>query len=154
MKISIRTRFTLGMAFFFVIIAGISILSAYHLSNLSKKTDAILKENHFSVIYARDIAEYLTVINQEITRSYVSGSIPDSNLIENSFASFEKSLRLEKNNITEAGEDKLASGIESGFDEYQRKIRAIAKAAILADKIIQLQTQFNFLEKIWNVVPF
>ncbi len=145
MKISIRTKFTVGMAFFFVIIAGISILSAYHLSNLSKKTDAILKENHFSVIYARDMAEYLTNINQEITRSYVSGSITDSNLIDNSFASFEKSLRLEKNNITEAGEDKLASGIESGFDEYQRKIKAIAKVAILSDKIIPLQTQFNFL---------
>lgn len=75
MKISIRARFTLGMAFFFVIIAGLSILSAYHLNRLSQKTDAILKENHFSVIFARDIAlsftfNFASYFNERFSKLY------------------------------------------------------------------------------------
>lgn len=147
MKKSIRTRFTLGMVFFFIIIAGLSILSAYHLNRLSKKTDAILKENHFSVIFARDMAEGLTIINQEITRCFVTGNLPDSNLIDKTSGSFEKSLQLEKNNITEAGEDKLASGIESGFNEYRNNIAELSKTPIAADNVILLQTKFQALYK-------
>jgi methyl-accepting chemotaxis protein len=133
------------MVFFFVIIAGLSILSAYHLNRLSQKTDAILKENHFSVIFARDMAEDLTILNQEVTRSFVTGNGPDSSLIAKTVLAFAKSLLLEKNNITEAGEDKLVSGIESGFDEYHNDIVLFSKSSTLRDKITSLQAQFNSL---------
>ena len=145
MRRSIRTRFTLGMVFFFLVIAALSILSAYHLNRLSSKTDAILKENHFSVIFARDMAEGLTIINQEINQCFVTGNLPDSNLIDRTSGSFEKSLQLEKNNITEAGEDKLVSDIESGFNEYRKNIAEVSKTPITADKIIPLQTMFHGL---------
>jgi methyl-accepting chemotaxis protein len=145
MRKSIRTRFTLGMVFFFLVIAALSILSAYHLNKLSSKTDAILKENHFSVIFARDMAEGLTIINQEINQCFVTGNLPDGNLIDKTSGSFEKSLQLEKNNITEAGEDKLVSDIESGFNEYRKSIAEVSKTQITADKVIQLQTKFHGL---------
>lgn len=145
MRKSIRTRFTLGMVFFFLVIAALSILSAYHLNRLSSKTDAILKENHFSVIFARDMAEGLTIINQEINQCFVNGNLPDSNLIDKTSGSFEKSLQLEKNNITEAGEDKLVSDIESGFNEYRKSIAEVSKTPITADKVIPLQTKFHGL---------
>jgi len=133
------------MVFFFLVIAALSILSAYHLNRLSSKTDAILKENHFSVIFARDMAEGLTIINQEINQCFVTGNLPDSNLIDRTSGSFEKSLQLEKNNITEAGEDKLVSDIESGFNEYRKNIAEVSKTPITADKIIPLQTMFHGL---------
>ena len=145
MKISIRTKFTLGMVFFFLIIAGITILSAYHLSKLSQKTDAILKDNHFSVIFARDMAEELTVINQEITRCYANSSDIDTSLINATSASFKKSLSLEKNNITEPGEDKLASGIESGFNEYIKYIIACEGKPISSEVMNASMTKFHTL---------
>lgn len=123
MKISIRTRFIVGMIFFFIVIAGISILSAYHMNRLSGKTDAILKENHFSVVYARNMSDGLTSINQEVTRCLLMGSKPDSVLIKNASESFRESLNLEKNNLTEEGEGQLVSGIEKGFNEYLESIR-------------------------------
>ena len=52
MKPSIRTKFIIGIIFFFVIISVLSIFSAVYLNKLSKKTSAILKENHLSVIYS------------------------------------------------------------------------------------------------------
>ena len=70
MKPSIRTKFTIGIIFFFVIISVLSIFSAYYLNRLSKKTGLILKENHLSEIYARDMSEGLMNINQEITNGF------------------------------------------------------------------------------------
>jgi hypothetical protein len=147
MKISIRTRFTLGMAFFFVIIAGLSILSSYHLNRLSTKTDAILKENHFSVIFAREMAEGLTILNQEVTRSFLTGKSPDNNLILKTSAAFKKSLQSEKNNITEAGEDKLAADIEAAYGEYLEGISLFAQNTKSQDNLNLLQTQFRALYK-------
>ncbi|MCK9639486.1 MAG: hypothetical protein M0R39_06205 [Prolixibacteraceae bacterium] len=145
MKVSIRTKFTLGMVFFFVIIAGITILSAYHLSRLSQKTDAILKDNHFSVIFARDMAEGLTVLNQEITRCYANSGEIDTALINSASISFKKSLMQEKNNITEPGEDKLASGIETGFNEYIKHISACEKRPVTSEAMNASLTRFHNL---------
>ena len=145
MKVSIRTRFTLGMIFFFVVIAAISILSAYHLNRLSQKTDAILKDNHFSVIFARDMAEGLTMMNEEITRCYTNQGGLDIALINTTSNSFKKSLQLEKNNLTEPGEDKLASGIESGFNEYLGILAQYDKKPVTADAMNTLQTSFKTL---------
>jgi methyl-accepting chemotaxis protein len=145
MKISIRTKFTLGMIFFFVIIAGITILSAYQLNRLSHKTDAILKDNHLSVIFARDMAESLNTINQEITRGFATRSNVDSALINSGSSAFKKSLLLEKNNLTEPGEDKLASAIESGFSDYIRYIDGIRRSQISPEGLSISLTKFNTL---------
>ncbi|MEK7718644.1 MAG: HAMP domain-containing protein [Bacteroidota bacterium] len=145
MKNSIRTRFTLGMIFFFTIIAGISILSAYQLNSLSKKTDAILKDNNFSIIMARDMAEGLTILNQEIIRYSFNNIYPDATIIANTKAKFEKSIQLEKNNITEAGEDKLASEIEIGFKEYLKNINTLINGSIPAENLNFMLTQFHSL---------
>jgi len=133
------------MIFFFVIIAAISILSAYHLSRLSQKTDAILKDNHFSVIFARDMAEGLTVLNQEITRCFTNSGEIDTALINSASISFKKSLMQEKNNITEPGEDKLASGIETGFNEYIKQIRECEKKTVTSEVMNASLTKFHNL---------
>ncbi len=70
MKHSIRTRFTLGMIFLFMIILVLSVFSGYYLNKLSDKTSAILKENYLSVVYAREMSEGITNINQEITTCF------------------------------------------------------------------------------------
>ena len=145
MKISIRTRFFLGMVFFFVIIGGLSILSAYHLNRLSVKTDALLKENHFSVIFARDMGEELTIMDQEINRSFLNEVHPDSTLIVLTSNSFGKSLELEKKNLTEAGEDKLVSGIESGFNEYLTELMTSLRTPLSKERATALQTKFRML---------
>ena len=70
MKNSIRTRFTSGMVFLFIIILVLSVFSGYYLNVLSGKTSAILKENYLSVVYAREMTEGIVNINQEITTGF------------------------------------------------------------------------------------
>jgi len=143
MKPSIRTKFTIGIVFFFVIIAVLSVFSAYYLNKLSKKTAAILKENHLSVIYARDMSENMMNINQEITNCFLLSRHPDSVLFKKEFNQFGKSLLLEKNNLTEPGEDKLVSGIESGFNLYRDSVMLFSKSPKPLFKVLALQKEFG-----------
>jgi len=142
MKTSIRTRFTLGVVFFLVIILLLSVLSAFYLNMLSGKTSTILTENHVSVIYARDMSEDLTKINQEITNCFLANKNSDSSVINKELKLFNKSLQLEKNNITENGEDKLAFAIETGFNEYRDVLEKMINSPKQVAEVIYLQNKF------------
>ena len=90
MKTSIRSKkFTMGILLFLAIILFLSVSSAVFLYRLSMKTSAILKENHYSVVYARDLSENLTIINQEITNCILINNSPDTALIKKELNSFE-----------------------------------------------------------------
>lgn len=127
MRHSIRKRISLAMIFLFVIILVLSVFSGYYLNKISDKTKAILKENYLSVIYARDMTEGITEINQEITDSYFTGRRPDSKMINNSLEAINKSLAAEKNNLTEPGEGKVVSDIEKDFAIYDDSLQQVLK---------------------------
>jgi methyl-accepting chemotaxis protein len=146
MKTSIRSkRFTMGMVLFLVIILLLSISSAYYLNRLSGKTSAILKENHYSVVYARDMSEDLTNINQGIINSFLTNKNPDTLIINKEFMLFNKSLKLEKNNITEIGEDQLASNIETNYNDYHDSVVKFIKSPNPVIKVLYLQKKFDSL---------
>jgi hypothetical protein len=147
MNLSIRTKFALAFIFFFVIILALSILSILQLNSLLKKTSAILRENHVSVVYAREMSKALTDINQEITRCFIINKYPDSAFINNTFNVFDKSLHLEKNTLTEVGEDKLVSAVESGYNEYRDSAVIFMKMPKSVDRIIFLQKRFSDLNQ-------
>ena len=139
MKNSIRTRFTLGMIFLFLIILILSVFSGYFLNKLSDKTDAILKENYLSVVYAREMSAGITEINQEISSSFLTKRKPDSLKITGTLDVISKSLKAEKNNLTEAGEDKLVSSIEGGYTVYLDSVRKLIKGEVPASGLLGLQ---------------
>ena len=58
-------------------------------------------------------------INQEITSGFLMNRKSDSLKIVKELNSINNSLLAEKNNITEPGEDKLVSGIESDYSRIQ-----------------------------------
>ena len=147
MKLSIRTKFTLGMVFIFIIILVLLGFSAFYLNKLSNKTDAILKENYLSVVYAREMSEGLLNINQEITTGYLLNKNLDSQIIQKELGTINKSLQLEKGNITESGEDKLVAGIEQGFVEYQDSITKFMGSIPSADRILYFQKKLGSLSQ-------
>jgi two-component system, NtrC family, sensor histidine kinase KinB len=146
MNTSIRSkRFTMGIILFLVIILLLSVLSAFYLNRLSGKTSAILKENHYSVVFARDMSQNLTIINQEITNCFLTNKNPDVSNINKEIKLFVKSLQSEQNNITEMGEDNLVSGIETGFNEYRDSVLLFIKSPKPVSKILYLQNKFDTL---------
>ena len=141
MKHSIRTRFTLGMIFLFIIISVLAVFSGYYLNKLSDKTSAILKENYLSVVYAREMSEGLMNINQEITNCFLTKRIPDSLKIAQELKQINQSLQSEKNNFTEPGEDKLVSEIETDYNEYRDSLQIIIKSPKSAATLFYLQNK-------------
>ena len=141
MKHSIRTRFTLGMIFLFIIISVLAVFSGYYLNKLSNKTSAILKENYLSVVYAREMSEGIMNINQEITTCFLTKRKPDSLKIAKELNLIEQSLISEKNNITEPGEDRLVSGIETEYIEYTDSVSTIVKSPKPITSVLFLQNK-------------
>ena len=144
MRFSIRSKFSAGMVFL-VIILALSIFSAYYMNKLSNETGDILKENYLSVVYAREISGSLTEINQEITKSFLIHKRLDSVFIAQEFDIINKSLLSEKNNITEPGEGKLVSDLESGITEYHDSVTGFLKSQQTAPYLLNLQKKFGVL---------
>jgi len=145
MKHSIRTRFTLGMIFLFIIISVLAVFSGYYLNKLTDKTSAILKENYLSVVYAREMSEGLMNINQEITTCFLTKRIPDSLKVAKELKQINQSLQSEKNNFTEPGEDKLVSDIETDYIEYRDSLQIIIKSHESAAALFSLQNKSGTL---------
>jgi methyl-accepting chemotaxis protein len=145
MKLSIRTKFALGMVFIFIIVLVLLVFSGFYLNKLSNKTGAILKENFVSVVYAREMSEGLMNLNQEMTNCYLTGRVVDSNFTKNEFEKLDKTIHLELGNITEVGEDKLAASLESGINEYSVIFSQFVNSPKQIDKVLLLQKKFGIL---------
>ncbi len=146
MKSSIRTKFSLGMIFLFMIILVLSVFSGFYVNKLSNKTGAILKENYLSVVYARDMSEGTVIISQEITRSFLMRKSPDSLLIQLQLGIIDKALQDEKNNITEPGEGELVTKIEYGLKEYSDSVKKFMKSKS-SENILWLQNKSGDLHQ-------
>ena len=144
MKFSIHSKFSTGMVFLIIILA-LSIFSAYYMNKVSIETSSILKENYLSVVYAREMAEGLTKMNQEITKSFIMNSNPDKTILKNELEIIGKSFQSEKNNITEPGEDKLVAGIESDLKVYTDSIAKFMESPTKVTGVLFLQKKFDVL---------
>ena len=107
-----------------------------------------------SVVYAREMSEGLVNINQEITSSLLTKRNSDSLKINTELSLMDKSLLAEKNNITEPGEDKLVSSIESGYTEYRDSLihyikspRSVGTMLYLQNKSGDLYQQLSILSQ-------
>jgi methyl-accepting chemotaxis protein len=129
------------MIFLFLIILILCVFSGYYLNKLSGKTGAILKENYLSVVYAREMSGGLMNINQEITSGFLMNRKSDSLKIVKELNLINKSLLDEKNNLTEPGEDKLVSDIESDYNEYRDSVLSIFKSPKSVAGMLYLQNK-------------
>lgn len=146
MKTTIRSkRFTMGIVFFLVSILLLAVSSAYYLNRLSGKTSAILKENHYSVVYAQDMTDVLITINREIINSFLTNKSPDTAIIKRELILFDKSLRLEKNNITEIGEDQLVFDIETNYNSFHDSVAAFTRSPDQVMKVLNMQENSDTL---------
>jgi nitrogen fixation/metabolism regulation signal transduction histidine kinase len=91
------------------------------------------------------MSEDLTNINQGIINCFLTNKNPDTLIINKEFMLFNKSLKLEKNNITEIGEDQLASDIETNYNDYHDSVVKFIKSPNPVIKVLYLQKKFDSL---------
>jgi two-component system, NtrC family, sensor histidine kinase KinB len=141
MKTSVRTKFALVILFFFLVITALSVLSAYHFNKLSLKTNAILKENQYSVICAREMAGQLTTIGYSVNDKFLHPDLKPDAIIPKSIGDFKVALSNEKLNITEPGEEKLVAEIEQLFNTYADSLRRYSSTSQNINQFDNLQNQ-------------
>jgi methyl-accepting chemotaxis protein len=146
MKNTIRSKsFTIGMVLYLAIILLLSVSSAFYLNRQSEKTNAILKENHFSVVYALNMSESLTKINQEVADYFLISKKPDSAFLKNELILFDRSLQAAKANVTEPGEDDLLSRLEEGYLIYRDSVQTFIKLPDLKGNFQYIHNEFDSL---------
>jgi len=127
MKTSVRTKFALAVAFFFIVVAAITSLSAYQFYQLSGKTNAILRENQISVICAREMANHIYAINMALNQQSTTDTKLVEGTIANAIEGFKNALKTEQQNITEPGEAELVKTIAISFAQLTDSLTSFKK---------------------------
>jgi methyl-accepting chemotaxis protein len=135
------------MVFIFFIILSLLGFSSFYLNKMSKKTSAILKENYLSVVYAREMTEALININQEITTEFLSGNLTDHQSINKVLDKIDHSFQLEKDNITEPGEEKLVTGIGKSIEEFRDSLLNFSGSTKQTGRLLQLLKKSGLLSQ-------
>lgn len=92
-----------------------------------------------SVVYAREMTAGITDINMAILTSFLEKRKPDSTRITKDLEIISNSLRSEKSNLTEVGEDKIVAGIDAGITEYRDSVIKYLKSPVSNVTLLYLQ---------------
>jgi signal transduction histidine kinase len=105
MKLHIKTKLSLGLTFFFIMIVLIGVLGLFAINRLASQSKNILKANYESIQYAENM--------QQALDAYQTGDpgAPDK---------FEKNLKAQENNITEVGEQDATATVREQFDRLKK----------------------------------
>src|SRR5260221_6031058 len=95
MKIRIKTKLAMGLAFLFGVAVVVGALGAYYLNALSNDAREILKDNYESIEFMQNIHVALD---------------------QKKYDSIEKNLKDQENNISETGESELTKQLRSQFE--------------------------------------
>lgn len=117
------------------------------MNKLSQKTEAILKENYLSVVYAREMTENLHNIDREVTSAFILKRGADTSIINKELYAFNNVLTNEKNNITEPGEDKLVAGINNNFTTFKDSVSRVTQKGNSSSGVLYLQNKSDDLNQ-------
>ncbi|ARK09295.1 ATP-binding protein [Fibrella sp. ES10-3-2-2] len=121
---NLQSKIALGMAFLFAIILLLGGLGAYYLNQLANDSQAILQDNYISLEYT----------------SHMQKALAD--LTDNeSIGDFERNLKKQEANFTEAGEAEVTGNLRREFERLRRgatdsvTIRRMHQALFQLDEI-------------------
>ncbi|MBL0739999.1 sensor histidine kinase [Chryseolinea lacunae] len=101
---TIKTKVSLGVAFLFAVIIAIGGMGLYYLQSLSTDAQNILKDNYETLEYTKKILEQSDSLHTDSLRA---------------FREMESSLRLQEENVTEAGERELTHTLREVFERLK-----------------------------------
>ena len=101
---TVKQKIRLGTLFLFFLLLVTGGVSTYHLIRLKNDANEILKDNYESLYYCHSMQRYLD-------------SVPINQV--QSFSQFDSVLKLQENNITEAGESEVTVQVRKSFNLYR-----------------------------------
>ncbi len=105
MKLRIKTKLSLGLTFFFIMIVLIGALGLFAINRLASESKNILKANYESIQYSENMQQALDAYQ-----------IKDPGALDK----FEKNLKAEEKNITEIGEQDATAYLREQFERLKK----------------------------------
>jgi signal transduction histidine kinase len=115
MKLSIKTKLSLGFTFLFIIILLIGGIGAYSIQQIGIESKEILKDNYESIIFCKSMMQSLDEME--------SGILPAQSKFENNLSTQEK-------NITEPGEKELTQEVRTYFEDVKKHFSTSTESSI------------------------
>ncbi|HTA81860.1 MAG TPA: ATP-binding protein [Bacteroidia bacterium] len=104
MKLRIKTKLSLGLTFFFIMIVLIGAVGLFAINRLADESKNILKANYESIEYSENM--------QQAIDAYETKEPEALN-------KFEKNLKAQENNITEVGEQDATASVREMFERLK-----------------------------------
>jgi PAS domain S-box-containing protein len=120
MKLHIKTKLSLGLASFFVMIVLISALGLLAINRLANESKNILKANYESIEYSENMQQAIDAYEAK-----------DPGALDK----FEKNLKAQENNITEVGEQEATSAVR---EQFERLKKADSVSAVKLEKDLRV----------------
>lgn len=128
----IKTKLNIGVGLLFMMILILSVLSGWYINQLKKDTNNILKANYKTLQYSRNMLLALEEINSDPL----------------AFGVFEKHLKQQQNNVTEAGEKEATDNVAAHFEALKKdSANSTLQASIRKDLVELMQINMSAIER-------
>lgn len=117
---TLKSKIALGMGFLFVIVTLLGGLGAFYLNQLANDAKEILKDNYISLEYVNSMQ-----------KAFLGGQPAD-------LEDFDKTLKKQEANITEAGEQQATESLRKSFDTFRSKPMDSQNLKRVQQSLIQL----------------
>ncbi len=101
MGMKLKTKLSLGLIFLFIVIVLFGVLGIFNINRLSRDANAVLKNNHESLLYCNNMLKSLETIK----------------IKKDAVQLFEDNLVKQEHNITEEGEREATAELRKNFTE-------------------------------------
>lgn len=118
MTTKLKAKVTLGVVFLFMLLLLVGGTSFFYLNKTITNQRYILKDNYETIEYTKNMLQALDSTNGK--------------------AVFEKNLRYQEGNITEAGEKQVTDTLRSHFNLYETKPDSMELVAAIRNDIIKI----------------
>ena len=116
-----KRRIIFGLAPIFVLIAGMGAYAILLFAKLGSQVDVVLRENYRSVIAGQQMKEASERMDSAQFFSLVGEENRGRHLYDDNLPKFQEGLRIELQNITLPGEDRLAHTIQTLHAQFDQK---------------------------------
>jgi len=123
----IKTRMTIGIFSIFLVSFIVLMVNIGANQRIANNSQSLLKDNFPSVKYSFEMFKILNEINNDIIAplsEMIGYESEDSVQVSTKLylTDFEQNLNLQKNNITETGEQELTESLQKAFDRYKLSV--------------------------------
>lgn len=120
---TLKTKLILGLGFLFLIIFTLAGFCSYYVGTLAQESDRVLKDNYYSLVYARNMLAGLDDTKTSLTATIFNtgrGGMSDyyARLFDSGRNVLETNLKAENKNITEIHEKEWVARLNQDYDSY------------------------------------